>query len=124
MHAWVVMPDHVHGIIELINGESPTNVGAEKLPPTAIPVPVSADFPERAKGFSPRQSPSKTIGSIIRGFKIGVTKWMRQHTDVQDVWQRNYYEHIIRNHESLNRIRAYIANNPAKWKMDHKKPTH
>ncbi len=42
---------------------------------------------------------------MIRGFKIGVTKWMRANTSTQVVWQRNYYEHIIRNDESLDRIR-------------------
>lgn len=100
LHEYVVMPDHVHGVIEII-------VGAEKFPPPPMN--------DRAKNFSPRRSPSRTIGSIIRGFKIGVTKWMRQHTDVHDVWQRNYYEHIIRNELSYHAISAYIRNNPAKW---------
>ena len=73
-----------------------------------------------AKGVSPRRriaeikSPSKTIGSIIRRYKIGVTKWMRQNTDVHDVWQRDYYESIIRNEQSFERITAYIINNPTK----------
>jgi len=95
-----VMPNHVHGILT-IDG---TSVGA--------------------KNFSPLQPPqricgtSKTIGSVIRGFKIGVTKWMRQHTDVYDVWQRNYHEHIIRNETDLARIREYIDNNPAQWELD------
>ena len=38
------------------------------------------------------------------------------------LWQRNYYEHIIRNDESLCRIREYIANNPLQWTMDHENP--
>ncbi|MBZ0194183.1 MAG: hypothetical protein K8G78_03725, partial [Deltaproteobacteria bacterium] len=60
-----------------------------------------------AKNFSPLPSrpngTSKTIGSIVRGFKIGVTKWMRQNTNIYDVWQRNYYEHIIRDEQSYHR---------------------
>jgi putative transposase len=60
----------------------------------------------------------RSIGSIIRGFKIGVTKWFRQNTDVYRVWQRNFYEHIIRNDEACNRIRQYIMDNPLKWKED------
>ena len=67
---------------------------------------------QRAENFPPLR---KTIGSIIRGFKIGVTKWMRQNTGTTDVWQRNYYEHIIRNEKSHQIISNYIANNPAKW---------
>jgi len=75
-----------------------------------------------AKIFSPRpnttpfRSPSQTIGSIIRGFKIGVTKWMHQNTDIQNIWQRNYYEHIVRNDDELHRIRQYIRNNPRNWR--------
>jgi hypothetical protein len=57
----------------------------------------------------PLHGTSKTIGSIVRGFKIGVTKWIRQHTDVYDVWQRNFYERIIRNETELNGIRNTFA---------------
>lgn len=100
---FVVMPNHIHGI--LVIADAPVGgVGA--------------------KDFSPLRSPphpcgtSKTIGSMVRGFKIGVTKWMRQNTPVQHVWQRNYYEHIIRNDDDLNRIRKYILDNPAQWNSD------
>lgn len=61
---------------------------------------------------------SKTIGSVVRGFKIGVTKWFRQKTTIYTVWQRNYYEHIIRNHRSLETIRRYIVKNPLRWTHD------
>jgi len=66
-----------------------------------------------AKNISPLRSPSRTIGSIVRGFKIGVTKWF-----VRSVWQRNYYEHIIRSADEYERIAEYIINNPAKWHRD------
>jgi REP element-mobilizing transposase RayT len=67
---------------------------------------------------SPLRSPSKTIGSVVRGFKIGVTKWFHFNTNIQIVWQRNYYEHIIRNEQSYQNISEYIINNPAKWQDD------
>ncbi len=54
-----------------------------------------------------------SVGSIIRGFKTGVTKWCRNNTDVRNIWQRNYYEHIVRDERELNKIRRYIINNPA-----------
>jgi REP element-mobilizing transposase RayT len=82
---------------------------------------------KRAKNISPLRdgnnnlpfrSPSNTLGSIIRGFKIGVTKWMRQNTEIYDVWQRNYHEHIIRNQKSRELISDYIKNNPSKWSED------
>ena len=55
---------------------------------------------------------SKTIGSIVRGFKIGVSKWFHENSDIHTVRQRNYYKHIIRDYDELNRIREYIQNNP------------
>jgi putative transposase len=61
---------------------------------------------------------SKTIGSIIRGFKIGVTKWFRQKSPDFVVWQRNYYERVIRGEKELFEMRQYIINNPANWEMD------
>lgn len=71
---------------------------------------------------------SKTIGAIVRGFKIGVTKWYRYGRGEKSfaptiiVWQGNYYEHIIRNEEELNRIRYYIINNPEQWELDKNNP--
>lgn len=60
----------------------------------------------------------RSIGSIVRGFKIGVTKWFRQNTDIHIVWQRNFYENIIRNEKALFNIQKYIVNNPVKWEED------
>lgn len=59
-----------------------------------------------------------SIGSIVKGFKIGVTKWFRNNTNIKNVWQRNYYKHIIRNEISFHKISDYIINNPNKWKKD------
>ncbi len=101
---FIIMPNHIHGIIII-------NVGANNNSPPHI----NNNPPQQPSLF---RSPSGTIGSIIRGFKIGVTKWFRQNTDIYDVWQRNYYEHIIRNEQELNKIREYIINNPLKWELD------
>ena len=72
---------------------------------------------------NPIRSPSKTIGSIVRGFKIGVTKWFRENGVTGNVWQRNYYEHVIRNEESLSRIRQYIHENPMRWDVRPREPS-
>jgi REP element-mobilizing transposase RayT len=102
----VIMPNHIHGIIIL--NENISIIGANVV---------------GAKNFSPLHNnrlcgTSRTIGSIVRGFKIGCTKWFRKHTDIYTVWQRNYYEHIIRNEIELNKIRGYILNNPLNWEID------
>jgi putative transposase len=99
---FVIMPNHVHGILSIIDA-----VGAKNFSP----------LPSQQ-----RAGTSKTIGSIIRGFKIGVTKWMRQHTPIHDVWQRNYYEHVIRDEADLIRVREYISVNPVRWAEDAENP--
>ena len=73
---------------------------------------------QRARGTS------KTIGSAVRGFKIGVTQWIRKNTALRDIWQRNYYEHIIRNDVSLYQIKEYIIHNPETWMQDKLHPSH
>jgi len=61
---------------------------------------------------------ARTIGSMVRGFKIGVTKWHRQRSISSTIWQRNYWDHIIRNESELNHIRQYILDNPMQWEQD------
>lgn len=107
---FIVMPNHVHGILIRTDPSAANRVGANNHSP------LQDRTEPRPRGTS------QTIGSIIRGFKIGVTKWMRENTGVGDVWQRNYYESIIRNDESLNRIRQYIMDNPASWMLDRENP--
>ncbi len=100
---YVVMPNHVHGILVIKNG-----VGANNYSPLR----------NRPCGTS------RTVGAIVRGYKIGVTKWMRENTDMHDVWQRNYYERVIRDEGELNRVRQYIADNPLKWDIDSENPNN
>lgn len=110
LHEFVIMPNHVHGIVEFVgaNHHSPENANND-----------SQNI--RANNDSPLPRPrgtSKTIGSLVRGFKIGVTKWFRTNTNVETVWQRNYWENIIRDDESYEKISNYIKINPTKWKDD------
>ena len=123
---FVVMPNHVHGILVITNAPVGAN-DYSPIPKTSASVRGNEYSPIRAQ--RPRGT-SKTIGSIIRGFKIGVTKWMRQSRGVNfshrgcspAIWQRNYYERIIRNEDELHRIREYIVNNPLKWEFDRENP--
>ncbi len=139
---FVIMPNHVHGILVIVEHPYPDavdpdvgakNVGAKNVSPLHSPDVVDPDV--GAKNLSPLpsplhpsqpskmpRSPSRTIGSVVRGFKIGVTKWFRQNTDIYNVWQRNYYEHIIRNERALNNIRRYIRDNPLRWFLDRYNP--
>lgn len=119
LHEYVIMPNHVHGIIEINN---PQSTGANTSMCTDI-VTIGANVVDDvgANNYSPLRTPqsrpcgtSRTVGSVVRGFKIGVTKQMGFSP-----WQRNYYEHIIRNDESYQNIVRYMAQNPLKWKEDY-----
>jgi len=103
LDAFVIMPNHVHGIIVL---KGPNVVGATGRSPS-------------------RCGPCKrSIGAFIAGFKSAVTKRINalRGTPKISIWQRNYYEHVVRNEESLNRIREYILNNPMQWDSDPENP--
>ena len=62
------------------------------------------------RGNGPMGSSGPTLGMIVRGIKMGVTRWAGY-----SVWQDGYYEHIIRNDEDCLRVLAYMRNNPARW---------
>lgn len=103
---FVVMPNHAHGII-WNDGNVRAVVGAERrsAPTTALTQPnVTAG----------------SLGAIVRAYKSAVTYAINaaRQTRGMVVWQRNYYEHIVRNDADLNRIRNYIVNNPLKWADD------
>jgi REP element-mobilizing transposase RayT len=118
----VIMPNHFHGI--LINEFS-----SEKLHDTIIESGRGElNSPDRNNmgrmQYAPTndkfKSPSQTLGAVVRGFKSSVTKRIRENTGNKSflIWQRNYYEHIIRNELDLHNIRQYIENNPLKWELD------
>ncbi len=111
LDVFVIMPNHIHGIIVIAfcNAEM-SSVGAQDFEPLH-------DSPRYPENKFQKTIP-RSIGSIVRGYKTGVTIWFRKNTDVYSVWQRNYYERIIRNDTELNNIREYIINNPANWKND------
>jgi len=113
---WVVMPNHVHGIV-IIN--------ADPQPP-AIPtqsVRLNAPTNDGANNLSPRLPPRRnTLGIIVRTYKAAATTLCRCEGHDGFGWQRNYYEHVIRNEADLNRIRRYIADNPAQWELDENNP--
>jgi len=74
---------------------------------------------------TPLRRPPKSLGAFIAGFKSVVTKRINVVRGMPGVrvWQRNYYEHIVRDEAGLARIRAYIQNNPARWALDQLRPT-
>ncbi len=104
---FVVMPNHVHGIIIV---DKPNDGTVETQDFASLP--NLKQTPQNE--FGPQ---SKNLASIIRGFKIGVTK-NTQKIRLDFKWQTRFHDHIIRNEESFQRISEYIQNNPTNWKED------
>ncbi len=104
---FVVMPNHFHAIVTIVECDG-GSVGARRRR-----APTIEQFSKPIAG---------SIPTIIRAYKSAVTTRINQFrgTPGTPVWQRNYYEHIIRNDMDLARIREYIRNNPAAWKTDDK----
>lgn len=106
---FIIMPNHMHAIIIINNNIA---VGANCIRP-------DVDV-QNGVCNTPLQSPSHTIGAIIRGYKSAVTRQIKLMYGMQDIriWQRNYYEHIIRNDHSYQNISDYIKSNPSNWLQD------
>jgi REP element-mobilizing transposase RayT len=63
-----------------------------------------------------------SIGAIIGAYKMSVTRRIQAECNSANIWQRNYYEHIIRNDDEHNRIQFYIESNPINWLEDKENP--
>ncbi len=102
LHEYVVMQNHVHGIVEII--EHPSLDTARRVP-TA-----------RAEQFACPVAGS--IPTFVRSCKAAITRQIRQNGNEAFAWQKGYFEHIVRNRADYLRIAEYIENNPANWKHD------
>ncbi|HAX93716.1 MAG TPA: hypothetical protein DCY25_07205 [Bacteroidales bacterium] len=144
LDAFVVMPNHFHGIIIIGKNQYNSNnyhrgdamhcVSTDSTDVTDPTNPIdptnSADTPEpthtpqnstdnpvniAANQFKPQ---SKNLASIIRGFKSAVATQVKISGNMNFNWQPRYYEHIIRNNGEFERIKKYVIDNPANWKND------
>jgi len=112
--AWVVMPNHVHGVI-IINKP---NVGISVETQDFASLQNNGFDNCNANKFGPQ---SKNLASIIRGFKIGVTKYAKSQ-NIYFKWQPRFYDHVIFKELESEMIHDYILNNPQKWEMDRNNP--
>jgi putative transposase len=112
--AFVIMPNHIHGIIVLVGAGPRACFAGGRVEESGQPQGVA---------------PTLSLPDIVHRFKTLSTKryvdgvkrsgWTRF---AGRLWQRNYFEHVIREEESLNRIRQYILDNPARWALDPENP--
>lgn len=106
---FVVMPNHFHGILIIDNSEMGVEAGRD-LP----------EFKGTSRDMSLRKNIKiKSLSELTGAFKTTSSKQIRNNLSLTEFqWQRSFYDHIIRNEESLVKIREYIQNNPAKWHLD------
>jgi len=117
---YVVMPNHLHGIVSLM-----PETGAV-IPKEFFSSPRWTDSSPDSKRKSFKRGPKPgSIPAIVGAFKATASRRINElrGTPNRPVWQRNYYEHIIRSERSLLRIREYVANNPLRWTLDRLNPT-
>jgi len=105
---FVVMPNHIHGILIIDKPDG----GRDAIVETQDFASQPTQPPQNR--FGPQ---SQNISSIIRGYKSGVKKYTTMNK-IDFAWQSRFYDHIIRNAESYNKIQNYINNNPINWKDD------
>ncbi|WP_296700807.1 transposase [Algoriphagus sp.] len=121
---FVVMPNHIHGILILKGNEDDNDVGTTQNPniddvvgtthalslpsKTALSLPPPNRFQNQGKN---------TVSSIVGSYKSAVTKYCNL-LEFPMGWQSRFFDHIIRNEDSFHRISQYIQNNPANWLED------
>lgn len=99
---YVIMPNHIHGLIV-----------------------IERQLPGRKRSSPDRNNVApQSLGVVVRSFKAAVSRAVKQRSkgSVSPVWQRNYFEHVVRNDEDFSRIREYIFLNPIQWEEDEDNP--
>ncbi len=126
---WVVMPNHIHGILVITDdarrGEASQQTDFSTDRAAQDGALSEKNPPSREASPLPPVGPSPgSLGAIVGNFKSVATRRINRirHSPGTLVWQRNYYEHIIRNERELNAIRQYIRHNPARWAEDAENP--
>jgi len=137
LDAYVVMPNHVHGVIVLAsavkNGDGDESLigdggrgeaSADRAPGGIDPLEADAS-PLRSQRSQPAHGTQPgSLAAMVQNFKSVSTRRVNALRQMPGVpfWQRNYWEHVVRGAADLGRIRAYIQSNPARWTVDQLNP--
>jgi len=110
--AYIIMPNHFHGIVAVVGAALFGRPNPDHSQPVIQPRTAAPALSDIVNWFK-----TMTTNDYIRGVKHH--QW---RSFPGKLWQRNYYEHVIRNEDDLNKIREYIANNPSGWADDDEHP--
>ncbi|MFM8454390.1 MAG: transposase [Gammaproteobacteria bacterium] len=122
---FVIMPNHVHAVMVLSNSNEVRVQGPARRPAPTI------ESNNKIKLLESSIATAISLPELIRNIKSYTTTCYRKGVLTKkwppferQLWQRSYYEHIIRNETSLNKIQEYIVQNPAQWDMDRENPSY
>jgi putative transposase len=113
IHEHIIMPNHIHFIIQITHRRGGLNPPDDTNETNIINTMGNGQCGCIQGGFNPPLQHANTICSMVRGFKAAITKQIGH-----PIWQRSYYEHIIRNQHSYEEISDYIVTNPLRWEKD------
>lgn len=123
--AHIIMPNHTHGVIVIRADEFASNgVVAQHVGATQCVAPTNqcvAPTPIITRPTGPKRG---SLGAIIGSYKSAVSYRIHKEHNATGIWQRNYYEHIIRNEREMDNIWRYIEANPAQWDDDDENPSN
>jgi len=124
---FVVMPNHLHGIVgiesKLYHESAGTCHGIPPQKSVGTLHATSVQNEDHAQDVMSSISPEAgSLSTIIRSYKSAITRWCNRNGHEYFAWQSRFYDHIIRNKKELQRIRNYIFDNPLRWQIDQEKP--
>jgi len=123
---FVIMPNHIHGILFFNKNDVETHNCASPQPQTDNVQPQTPDVQThncaslrrctslQSNKFGPQ---SQNLGAVIRGFKSSLKRYANEN-NIDFAWQERFYDNIIRDNQGLNNVRQYIFNNPQNWYQD------
>jgi putative transposase len=125
LDAFVIMPNHLHGIITIKAPDGSTITGKNGGPGThshgCRDVACNVSTTDESGRLTDPPKPG-SLGAIVRSYKSAVTRWCRMNGYTSFAWQPRFYDHVIRDGVALQNVRRYILDNPAKWGLDGNNP--
>lgn len=125
LDAFVVMPNHFHGVLNIVDVDNIVGAGSPRPGPF-----LSQSGTENSSvatgGETPPLQVKTTLGHVIGYFKYQTTKIINQQrrSPGMKIWQRSYYERVLRSEDEWERVREYITLNPGRWQEDRENPTN
>lgn len=118
LDSFQIMPNHIHGIIHIVDNIVGAKHSIKKLHK------IGNNLQRNASPLQPNGTNTGSLGAIIQNFKSVTSRKINQihKSPGQKLWQRSFYDHVIRNETELKNVRKYIEDNPLKWELDIENP--